>query len=489
MKLYHNVAILRMLIVSVVVVRLGLAAESNLRLDLGSGISVDLVLIPAGEFTQGSPAEEPGRGADETARLVRISKEYYISRTSITRAQWERFVAETGYRSEAETGTSGGFGWDGKALVQKKQFTWRTPGFAQTADHPVCMVTFPDAEAFCNWLSRKGKRKTTLPTEAQWEYACRAGSTTPWHAGSTPEACDLIAWHKANSGDGTRPVNAKQANAWGLVIGGNVSDWCLDWYAPYGAGPVTDPRQDNPNLSDKPRRVLRGGSWLREPKNTRSAARYRVDPRSRNADIGFRVLCSAEADSPPPTPTAELPLPPKVEVEPGDHPTLPPVVQQEIPMPSNIRPGSGGSSLFEGMRGLLCLLIPVGVIIVFIKLLVSHGRKNTNAFVSPLPEPAKRPPVRKVDDGFWIDGDWEYGSMLRLSYMIEGVETVQELAYRPGNEGQFVFTGRRPDSVRIVSEGNDPHPPPLFTPTVFPSDPTEERESRSPRPPIFPAAY
>src|SRR5688572_17764924 len=125
------------------------AADPSLKLDLGGGTTMDLVLVPAGQFTQGSPATEANRATDEIQRNVRISRDYYIGRTAVTRSQWERFVVETRYRTEAETGTSGGYGWDGKALSQRKEFTWKNPGFQQTAEHPVCLVTFPDAQAFC----------------------------------------------------------------------------------------------------------------------------------------------------------------------------------------------------------------------------------------------------------------------------------------------------------------------------------------------------
>lgn len=482
---------IRLLVIPCLAACFANAAEPTLRIDLGGGTALDMVLVRAGEFTQGSPDGEAGRGTDESPRTVRITRDYYIGRTSITRGQWERFVIETGFRSEAETGTSGGFGWDGAALVQKKQFTWRNPGFPQTGDHPVCLVTFPDAQAFCSWLARKTKRKTTLPTEAQWEYACRAGTATPWHAGSTAEDCDRIAWHKGNSGNGTHPVDAKQANAWGLVIGGNVSEWCLDWYAPYQSGTLTDPLQDNPNLSDKPRRVLRGGSWIRDAKNTRSAARWRVDPRSRNADIGFRIVCSVEA-SPPPHP-APAPQVPKVEADPGDsmmQSAPPPVPSRDVFQSNQNPPVSMRPSIFSGLGGLLCMLIPIGIIIVFIRLLASHGKQQqTNPFVSQPKPSAVRSPIRKVDDGFWIHGDWPLGTSLKLHYVVGGISEDLDLIYRPGPEGQFIFTGVCPDSVSIVSDGGSPIPPQLvMQPTVFP-DEREDRDTRRPRPPVFPSAY
>ena len=444
------------------------AAEPTLKLDLGGGATLDLVLIKAGEFTQGSPEEEAGRVPDETSRPVRLTGDYYIGRSPVTRGQWERFVAETGFRSEAETGTSGGFGWDGTAVVQRKDFNWRNPGFPQTAEHPVCLLTFPDAQAFCAWLTRKANRQTTLPTEAQWEFSCRAGTTTPFHTGSTTSDADRMAWHKGNSGNQTHPVSSTQANPWGLWIGGNVSEWCLDWYAPYPPGAATDPCQTNSNLSDKPRRVLRGGSWLREVKNTRSAARYRADPRSRNADTGFRVVCAVEAIAPPPPSKAEPPTEasppaeadPAVKVPPPWQPpagSVPPA-PQPIKSPFHV-------AFSSGLGGLLCLAIPIVLIVVLLKKIATN---KTATF--PEPEPAPRPSspprlpvsqsrvphpqVRMGTDGFWLNGDWPSGTTLRLHYLLQGVPTDTELIYRPGPEGQFVYTGTTPQSVSAVAVGS-----------------------------------
>ena len=466
------------------------AADPTLQLDLGGGVSLDLVLVPAGSFVEGSPEGEAGRGADESPREVTISRDFYFGQTAVTRQQWERFVTESRYRTEAEVGNSGGYGWNGKALEQRKEFTWKNPGFPQTPEHPVCLVTFPDAQAFCAWLERKTHRKVTLPTEAQWEYACRGRTALPWHGGNSEGS-----WHKDNAGNGTRPVDSKPANAWGIHIGGNVSEWCLDWYAPYPAGAATNPLQDNPNLSDKPRRVLRGGSWIRGASNTRSAARYRADPRSRNADIGFRILCSTEAPAAAPVAPSETP---PVEID-SSRPVeaLPPVPERTETIPQSepsVRVTSTGSPLLGLIKGLMCLTIPFGIIFTIIRktLLSRQAGPPSAPLLSQQPSRAFPSPVRRANDGFWIQGDWPEGTLLNVRYMLAGVEMAKEILYRPGQDGQFIFTGDQPASVSVVA-GNDPSNSigsPLFgNPPPFPNRRRDDGDDRGSRPPRSPSAY
>src|SRR6185503_16345471 len=395
------------------------AADDELRVDLGAGVHLDLVLAPGGSFPQGSPATEAGRGDDESARDVTVSRDFYIGRHPVTRGQFARFVSETGYRTEAEKGTSGGSGFDGQALVQRKEFNWKSPGFPQDDEHPVVIVTYDDALAFSQWLSRKAGRTVTLPTEAQWEMACRAGSRSRFYQGASDDEARTIGWFKQNAGNGTRAVGQKKPNALGLYdMSGNVNEWVLDWYAPsYGEGAVTDPLESRSTLSDKPRRVLRGGSWLRDARHARCAARYRNTPGSRNADNGFRVVASVDA-----RPAASATARPAAATGAAAEP------------PS-------AWSLLAVPPLLMALACPFALVVVPIVLVVRLMRRRGGAA-------GVRTHIG--DDGFWIySSDQSRGRAISYSAVVDGVEQPGTIA-SPGSQGEYVYTGARPSSVKVM---------------------------------------
>jgi len=266
-------------------------ADDDLVLDLG-GMTLDTRKVLKGTFTQGTAGADTTHEKDEEpAHQVTISHDFWMGKYPVTRGQFAKFVADTRYVTEAEKGESGGQGWDGHQLVQRKDFTWRKPGFTQTDEHPVVLVTFGDASAFAGWASRKTGKRVRLPTEAEWEYAARAGTATLWYAGNSDAEAATIGWFKASAGNGTRPVGQKKANPLGLFdMSGNVFEWCSDFYGPYHDAAANDPEITSNPTAEADRRVLRGGSWLRDVKRSRSGARYRNAPGSRNADNGFRVV-------------------------------------------------------------------------------------------------------------------------------------------------------------------------------------------------------
>lgn len=458
------------------------AAEPMLTLDLGNGVKLDLVRVKKGTFRQGSPPTEAGRNDDEALHPVTLTRDFYIGKFPITRGQFTRFAAEMGYRTEAEKGPSGGYGWDGTKLVQRKEFTWRNPGFQQTDDHPVTVVTYDDARAFAAWLGKRTGRGVDLPTEAQWEYACRAGTTTRFYGGDTDADAGAIAWFKANAGDGTRPVGQKKPNAFGLNdMSGNVFEWCRDWYGPYPAGAVTDPEEKRDNLSSPPRRVLRGGSWLRDAKRCRSAARYRSTPGSRNAENGFRVLVLADA----------APAQGRLGASATD----------AAPFVTGGPADSGRSNRLLGQSfpgGLVCVLLVVGGVIALFMILVRLGRRvQEQVQGQPTARPGRpttwRSHLRPVTDGFWLhDPLIRHGSTVHYRYRANGGFRTGRVLYEPGPQGCFVYTGGLPADIEVT----DVVPPEASPAAAWEDDaPPDLPSSSEPLPPAaepftgFPAAY
>jgi formylglycine-generating enzyme required for sulfatase activity len=289
-------------------------------LDLGGGVKMEFLRIPRGEFLMGSPKDEKDRFDDETQHEVEITRQFYLGKYEVTRGQFRRFVADAEYQTEAEKDGLGGWGYDEEAGTFKgplfdlktgersggetTDYSWRKTGFAQTDEHPVVNVTWNDAVAFCRWLARKSGKAVRLPSEAEWEYACRAGTTTRFYSGGDAETLAEVGnvadgtakrkfpkWTAIEAEDGyvfTAPAGRFRPNKFGLFdMHGNVWEWCQDWYGEdyYANSPKRDPQGPNNGTA----RVLRGGSCFNLERPCRAAIRVRRAPASRGYDSGLRV--------------------------------------------------------------------------------------------------------------------------------------------------------------------------------------------------------
>ena len=223
---------------------------------------IECAWCPPGTFHMGSPEEEEGRYDDETLHTVTLTRGFWLSDHQTTQQEYEAVMGSN-------------------------------PSFFKGTDRPVEQVSWDEAMEFCRRLTHQQRGQGVLPegwawrlpTEAEWEYAARAGTAGPRHG-----ELDAIAWHSGNSGGETHPVKQKAANAWGLYdMIGNVREWCSDWYGDYPTGAVADPTGPN----SRSFRVYRGGSWGFGAGGCRSAVRFWFGPSARYGLLGFRPVLSS----------------------------------------------------------------------------------------------------------------------------------------------------------------------------------------------------
>lgn len=304
-----------------------------------NSLGMKFVRVPAGEFLMGSdespealarayPQYDRGRFEklhDEApVHRVRITRAFFLGQHEVTVGQFRSFLAESGYTPESVADGTGGYGYNrqydpaksprGDAFEGRDpKYGWSNPGFAQAEDHPVLNVTWNDATAMAAWLSRKEGRTYRLPTEAEWEYACRAGGRTRYYNGDDPRALDRVAnvfdadaaanwpaWrpYAIEGSDGyafTAPVGSFAPNALGLHdMIGNAWEWVSDWHDDnyYAHAPRDDPA--GPATGGV--RVRRGGSWHTWPLYARCAFRNWNTPGTRYVLLGMRLLLETHAD-------------------------------------------------------------------------------------------------------------------------------------------------------------------------------------------------
>jgi formylglycine-generating enzyme required for sulfatase activity/actin-like ATPase involved in cell morphogenesis len=281
---------------------------------VGKYFGMKLVLLPAGKFLMGSPENETGRYQNEGPQHeVEITKPFFMGIHTVTVGQFRQFIEDSRYQTTAETDNEGGRGYDSRTgqFCRKPGYTWKYPGWEQDEDyHPVVNISWNDAVTFCQWLSKREGKAYRLPTEAEWEYACRAGTTTRYWFGHDEQGLEAA----ANISDAslkealasnyckfggfqawndrvpfTAPVESFKQNPWALYhMHGNVWEWCQDRFDEdyYTNGPTRDPQGPDRGNSH----VVRGGSFASHWQNCRAACRRMPNPMDFDYFVGFRVV-------------------------------------------------------------------------------------------------------------------------------------------------------------------------------------------------------
>ncbi len=267
--------------------------------------NISYVLIRGGEFTMGSPLSEFDRqswGSDGIQYQVIVS-DFYMGKYAVTVAEFRKFVYASGYHTDADKADYSVIGNRKAKMAEGVNWRYGVSGIMRPQseeNHPVVHVSWNDAVAYCKWLSAKTGKRFYLPTEAEWEYACRAGSRTPFNTGEnlTTKQANYDGNYPYNNNpkgicrQNTVAVNSFAPNAWGLYnMHGNVEEWCSDWYSGgyydecKARGTVTNPA--GPEAGSY--RVLRGGGWRSGAEYCRSADRICTSPDNQEHYIGFRL--------------------------------------------------------------------------------------------------------------------------------------------------------------------------------------------------------
>jgi len=248
-------------------------------------VEIEAIIPKSKRFKMGS---KNGRDNEKPVHEVIINYDFEIAKYPVTVGEFRLFIEDTNYKTEAQKG-DGAYVWDGKDWNKKKDAYWDNPYFEQTDEHPVVCVNWNDAKEYCIWLSEKTGENYRLPTEAEWEYAARAGTATKWSFGDDEKELKEYAWYDENSGNKTHPVGDRKPNPWGLYdMHGNVWEWCEDDYVDNYKNTSKDGSANQDYKEDK--KVLRGGSWSSSAGVTRSAARSGGFPVFRINIVGFRLL-------------------------------------------------------------------------------------------------------------------------------------------------------------------------------------------------------
>jgi formylglycine-generating enzyme required for sulfatase activity len=240
--------------------KLAAATLKEISINIAPNMKMAFILLPAGTFTMGSNKTVPGTWNCGTPHIVTFTKPFYMGKYKVTQEQWQ-------------------------AVMSNNPSTFKDPR------NPVETVDWATCQDFVGKINQKlTGMKVSLPTEAQWEYACRACSKSEYCFGDDESKFGEYGWYKENSGGHTHPVGEKKPNAWGLYdTHGNTGDWCLDWYGPYGSSSV-DPT--GPASGDK--RLTRGGSWFDIPFLGCSAYRGPAAPEYKNCSLGCRLVMTLD---------------------------------------------------------------------------------------------------------------------------------------------------------------------------------------------------